>query len=443
MNVAVNHLPVLTWNSNKLNNAVLDINGFAVNGKDETISGFIMADRHKGSGADYLIRAALPMGIDCSRNVSSKKLYEMFDKLGINNPAEAIVAGKKPIYNRQSFGTGMGDGIDELMKDTGCDVYTVSSEYEEVKAVKLNYVYPENEGGLSRIFIHAKEGSESTFILYFSKKPKACDFLQECGRCTEQQELLSAENSMAGSQKKPGSHADQDAGSGESITESLIAGNQTYLYLEEGARVHIHVVQMLDKEVTFFNDLGIYQAESSVLTMTKLDLGAGKVYEGLNNLQAGDRSDFSMDFGYLGLKDYDIDINYNDVFLGKKAMGRMYFKEALLDNAKKTFRGTLDFRQYSTASKGDEQEDVILLGDEVVNKTIPLILCEEEDVDGRHAATIGSLPEDMLFYMQTRGISKKKAQEIMVRSQLNYISSLIPSESIQKAVKNAICRVFE
>ena len=81
----------------------------------------------------------------------------------------------------------------------------------------------------------------------------------------------------------------------------------------------------------------------------------------------------------------------------KRPGAACYLRALYRTGLKKTFRGTIDFRCGSSGSVGDEQEDVLLLGENIVNKTIPLILCEEEDVDGRHGATIGRLPEDMLF----------------------------------------------
>ena len=53
----------------------------------------------------------------------------------------------------------------------------------------------------------------------------------------------------------------------------------------------------------------------------------------------------------------------------------------LQDRSAKLFRGTIDFQKGAAGSKGDEKEDVLLLGEDVVNRTIPLILCAEEDVE--------------------------------------------------------------
>ena len=103
----------------------------------------------------------------------------------------------------------------------------------------------------------------------------------------------------------------------------------------------------------------------------------------------------------------------------------------LLDKASKTFKGTLDFRTGSTGSAGDEQEDTLLLSPDVVNRTMPVILCQEEDVDGRHGATIGQLGEDTLFYMESRGISEEEAKKIMVKARLDSIANMIPDDDIR------------
>ena len=57
-----------------------------------------------------------------------------------------------------------------------------------------------------------------------------------------------------------------------------------------------------------------------------------------------------------------------------------------------------------------------MLGDDVSNKTVPLILCAEENVVGNHGATIGSLDDETLFYFESRGIGKETAEDILARA---------------------------
>ena len=407
MDIKVNHLPVLTWNQLKLNDTTITIEEIPI-----------------GTPNVYRSPVDLPDGVTLEQNVNSQDLQDRFDALGISNPPEKVIAGKVPMYNTQKFATGMGGAIDEWMKqkDVTAEVFTVESNFRSEEPLLFQYAIPAGSSTLERTLIHAKEGSESTFILYYMADKDAAEGEPNAGKTAADE-----------------AHDIRKTATDKSGT---INGVQTYIYLEKNAKVHLHVVQTLAPKTTFFHDIGSFSQDKSEFTLTKLDLGALTVYEGLNETQMGDKSVFSSDLGYVGIAGSKMDINYNDVFWGKKAEGRMYFKEALLDDAKKTFRGTVDFRQDSVGSVGDEQEDIILLGDDIVNKTIPLILCEEEDVEGRHASTIGSLSEEMLFYMQTRGIDPQKAAELMVTANINSISKKIPSEEIRTATDKFICRIF-
>ena len=97
---------------------------------------------------------------------------------------------------------------------------------------------------------------------------------------------------------------------------------------------------------------------------------------------------------------------------GESAEGTLY------DSAEKAFRGTIDLKRGCAGSEGKEEENVLLLGDDVINKTIPLILCTEEDVKGSHGASIGELEQGMLFYFEARGISREEAEKIVAKARL-------------------------
>lgn len=75
-----------------------------------------------------------------------------------------------------------------------------------------------------------------------------------------------------------------------------------------------------------------------------------------------------------------------------------------------------------------------MLDDTVVNQTIPLILCEEEDVEGNHGATIGKLDEELLFYLESRGIPEAEVYEMMAKARIDAISSRIRDEATRKLV---------
>ena len=150
----------------------------------------------------------------------------------------------------------------------------------------------------------------------------------------------------------------------------------------------------------------------------------------------GDRSSFKAHIGYLGEKDQYLDMNYIARHLGKKTESLMESNGVLNENAFKLFRGTIDFVKGSVGAVGNESEDVLLLGDEVENQTIPLILCAEEDVEGNHGASIGELDEKTLFYLMSRGFTEEEAKKLIARSRLDAVAGMIGEPSVREKTLN-------
>ena len=128
-------------------------------------------------------------------------------------------------------------------------------------------------------------------------------------------------------------------------------------------------------------------------------------------------------------------MNLEAVHTGKKTNSRMDAAGVLSGKAVKIFRGTIDFQKGCAGSVGNEKEDVLLLDDTIVNQTIPLILCNEEDVEGNHGATIGKLDEELLLYLESRGISEEAVYAMMAQARIDSICHKISDEEMKKKVQ--------
>ena len=109
-----------------------------------------------------------------------------------------------------------------------------------------------------------------------------------------------------------------------------------------------------------------------------------------------------------------------------------------MDAASKIFRGTIDFKRGASDSVGNEKETVLMLGDDVTNRTVPLILCAEENVVGNHGASIGQLDDETLFYFESRGIGRDVAEKLLARASIERVARLIGDEEAEGAVMNLL-----
>ena len=69
-----------------------------------------------------------------------------------------------------------------------------------------------------------------------------------------------------------------------------------------------------------------------------------------------------------------------------------------------------------------------------MNRTVPVILCAEEDVEGSHGATIGRIDEQHIYYMRSRGIPEEKICEMITRARLDRIIKKIGDKDAQERI---------
>ena len=76
----------------------------------------------------------------------------------------------------------------------------------------------------------------------------------------------------------------------------------------------------------------------------------------------------------------------------------------------------------------------MLLSKKAKSKAVPLLLCEEDDVSGEHAAASGKIDENKLFYLMSRGLNYNDARRIIIEGAFNPIIDKISSEEIRTEI---------
>ncbi len=373
LNMKVNHLPALTYRFLKSNNSQIEINDLYIeNTKTPEPENIPAAVSVKSDATEADVKAIFE---DANNKIKAKKT----ELPGPNGDTA-------PLNDGQVVRTGMGVEIDNLMAEMNVPVTVITAaEGTEVKEpVFIRYALKDGDCVLGSQVIHALKGSEITVIMEYDSDTDAKGFI----------------------------------------------GIQTRLLAEEGAKINLIKVQMLSEGIMHFDDIGGVCEDKASIDSIGMQLGALNTWGGCRVTLLGRKSKFNNHTGYLCRHKQTYDMNYVADQMGEKTESEMIFRGVLLDEAQKIFRGTLDFKSGSAGSVGDEQEDTLLLSPDVVNRTMPMILCQEEDVDGRHGATIGQLGDDTLFYMQSRGIGEEEAKRLMIRARMESIARMIPDEAL-------------
>lgn len=227
-------------------------------------------------------------------------------------------------------------------------------------------------------------------------------------------------------------------GSGLTVFEDLrSAGHlavRTEIDLAAGAKLRLVQLISADCGALVSSAVSARLAENASIELIQAFIGGGDMYSDCLAELEGDGAALTADIGYLGRDSQKIDLNLVVNHYGRHTKSAIRADGALNDSAEKIFRGTIDFKTGSSDSVGDEKETVLMLGENAVNKTVPLILCAEENVQGNHGATIGELDPATLFYFASRGIDKKQAEVMLSRAAIERVARLSGDSAVENAV---------
>ena len=214
----------------------------------------------------------------------------------------------------------------------------------------------------------------------------------------------------------------------------------TRIYLEEGAQVELCEIQLLGAAVSRHCGVAAFGQAGSQFRYTRLELGGAVTVCGAKAVLSARSAAFDMACAYMGTGDEYLDFNDVANHIGRETGSEMHVFGVLGGTADKILRGTIDFRPGAGRSVGHESESVILMSPGVRNRTVPLILCGEEEVEGQHAASAGRLDEDALYYLNARGISPEEARRLMIEAGFRPVADRIPDAKLRDEVLEALGR---
>ncbi len=216
--------------------------------------------------------------------------------------------------------------------------------------------------------------------------------------------------------------------------------NKITLYAEKGAKLHLVKVQLLDEPAVHIGNMNIYAEDDAVVELSLAEVGASESITGLKMNLSGSGSKGDVQAIYFGDKQRKFDMNYVLRHEGRQSEGSLLVHGALLDQSEKIFRGTLDFIKGAKGATGRELEEVVLLSSEVRNRSVPLMLSGEDAVDGHHAVSVGKMNEEKLFYLMSRGLSRREAEKMVIEASFAPLLARIPVEYIRERIEEYIRR---
>ena len=204
-----------------------------------------------------------------------------------------------------------------------------------------------------------------------------------------------------------------------------------------GKNSSLHIVQLsILPDGTLYTNIQGDCGDDSMLKLTTVCLCASKAYIGADCRLSGKNSSFDSETAYILGEGELLDMNYNCDHIGKRTHSLIKASGVMKAESMKNSRQTINFIKGCAGSIGAESEDVLLLDDDIVNKSLPVILCTEEDVEGEHGASIGQPDEEIVYYLMSRGLDEQRILDMLRAAKIQSAASRISHKPTLELIEN-------
>ena len=116
----------------------------------------------------------------------------------------------------------------------------------------------------------------------------------------------------------------------------------------------------------------------------------------------------------------------------------LLFKGALKGKSRSVWQGMIYVAPGAQKTDGYQANRNLVLDDQARADSIPGLEILADDVRCTHGATVGKLEQEPLFYLKSRGIPQKEAEQLVVEGFFDPIMQRIPFEGVRERFQQAI-----
>ncbi|AMY05399.1 Fe-S cluster assembly protein SufD [Staphylococcus condimenti] len=219
-------------------------------------------------------------------------------------------------------------------------------------------------------------------------------------------------------------------GSQVNIVSEVIAG--------ANSNITYGAVDYLDKGFTgHIIRRGVTEADASINWALGLMNEGNQIIDNTTNL-IGDRSTSELKSVAVGTGSQKSNITSKIVQYGVETDGYILKHGVVEDSATIIFNGIGYIKHGGSKSVANQESRVLMLSEKARGDANPILLIDEDDVEAGHAASVGRVDEEQLYYLMSRGISQQEAERLVIHGFLDPVVRELPIEDVKRQLREVI-----
>jgi len=206
-----------------------------------------------------------------------------------------------------------------------------------------------------------------------------------------------------------------------------------------GARVRYVGIHRFAEDVWEIGQQHFVSARDSVLASFNVLVGSARTKLGVSSDVRGDGAEVKL-YGLVAANGRQlIDVNTFQRLDGKASTSDSLYLSALYDHAKAVNYGVIRVEPTSSGTGSYQECRNMLLSDKAGADPIPVLEILTNDVARcGHGATAGALDPDEMFYIESRGLPRLEAEQLLVRGFFQRVVAAIPEPQVRARVLAAL-----
>jgi Fe-S cluster assembly protein SufD len=214
------------------------------------------------------------------------------------------------------------------------------------------------------------------------------------------------------------------------------------LRVSDGGNLRFVAVQNLDHAASNVVHQRVRIGRDATSRVGEVGLGADLGRLDLDVTLEGDGASSEVVGLYFGEESQTLDYRMVINHVGRNTNSDVFLKGALEDDSQSVFTGLLRIEKDAEKTSTFETNRNLVLSENAKAHSVPNleILCN--DVVCGHASSVGPLEEDHLYYLQSRGLRRERAERLLIRGFFTEVIDRLPIAGIAKPVSDEVFRRF-
>lgn len=222
---------------------------------------------------------------------------------------------------------------------------------------------------------------------------------------------------------------------------SSFVNHITQINLKENSKVILDKIQCVEGENHICSEY-INQEDSSSITVNTMSLDANLIRNGLNVKVNGQNCNTVLNGIFLPQDKQHVDNHTLVEHIKANCYSDECYKGIMQGKSTGVFNGKITIFQDAQKIMAYQQNNNLLLSKDAKINAKPELEIYADDVKCSHGSTTGQLDNEALFYLQSRGISKKSAIKVLSNAFVSELLDKIENQEVSNFVGEKIDKIL-